>query len=208
MGGNAMQNCPICGGTVGDGVCLSCGYKIPTEKDIVTPVNNSDTPDWAEMDSISVPSAESVSQELAPKPASYANAKKYIPEPEKEEKRLPPPTNYTHISYTPEETHEEPPKASEIFARGFVDEVKKHWWKVLLIAIVPSAAIFMGIYYLMKGGGWRRHGFQPVDPEKLDIKALLTGFLFLAVGTGMTLSGWDPIGLNEWIMDIMRHSHW
>ena len=63
MGGNDVQNCPICGGTVGDGVCLSCGYKIQTEKDIVTPVNNSDTPDWAEMDSISVPSAESVSQE-------------------------------------------------------------------------------------------------------------------------------------------------
>ena len=133
-----MQNCPICGGTVGDGVCLSCGYKIPTEKDIVTPVNNSDTPDWAEMDSISVPSAESVSQELAPKPASYANAKKYIPESEKEEKRLPPPTNYTHISYTPEETHEEPPKASEIFARGFVDEVKKHNMSIVDIEITKS----------------------------------------------------------------------
>lgn len=203
-----MQNCPICGGTVGDGVCLSCGYKIPTENDIVPSVNSSDTPDWAEMDCISVPSAESVSQELAPKPDSYANAKKYDPEPEKEEKRLPPPTNYTHISYTPEETYEEPPKAYEVFVHGFAEEVKKHWWKVLLIAIVPSAAIFMGIYYLMKGGGWKRHRFQPVDPKKIDIKAFFTGILFLAVGTGMTVSGWDPIGLNEWVMDTMRHSHW
>lgn len=202
-----MQNCPVCGGTVGDGVCFSCGYKMPNGNDIAAPVNSSDTPDWA-MDSISVPSAESVSQELAPKPVSYENAKKYDPKPEKEEKRLPPPTNYTHISYTPEETCEEPPKAYEIFVRGFVDEVKRHWWKVLLIGIVPSAAIFMGIYYLMKGGGWKRHRFQPVDPEKFDIKAFFTGILFLAVGTGMTLSGWDPIGLNEWIMDIMRHSHW
>ena len=60
----------------------------------------------------------------------------------------------------------------------------------------------------MKGGGWKRHRFQPVDPEKIDIRAFFTGILFLAVGTGMTVSGWDPIGLNEWVMDTMRHSHW
>ena len=201
-----MQNCPVCGGTVGDGVCLSCGYKMPNGNDIAAPVNSSEEPDWA-MDSISVPSAESVSQELAPKPDPYANAKKYAPEPEKEEKRLPPPTNYTHISYTPEETCEEPPKAYEIFARGFVDEVKKHWWKVLLIGIVPVSAIFIGFYYIAKGGGGRRR-FVAVDPEKVNFKYIFTGILFLAIGTGMTVSGWDPIGLNEWVMDIMRHSHW
>ncbi len=80
-----MQNCPVCGGTLGDGVCLSCGYKMPNGNDIVAPVNSSDMSDWA-MDSISVPSAESVSQELAPKPDPYAHAKKYAPEPEQEEK--------------------------------------------------------------------------------------------------------------------------
>ena len=207
MGGIAVQNCPICGGTVGDGVCLSCGCKIPNENDIVTPVNSSDTPDWAEMDSISVPSAESVSRELAPKPVSYENAKKYDPEPEKEEKRLPPLTNGTHILCTPEENYEEPPKAYEIFVRGFVEEVKKHWWKALLIAIVPVSAIFIGFYYIAKGGGGRRR-FVAVDPEKVNFKYIFTGILFLAIGTGMILSGWDPIGLNEWIMDIMRHSHW
>lgn len=201
-----MQRCPICGGTVGDGVCLSCGYEIPTESDIVPSVNSSDMPDRAEMDSISIPSAENVRQELAPKPFSHMNAKNYDPEPEKEEKRLPPPSNYTHISHTPEESYEEPPKALDIFVHGFAEEVKKHWWKVLLIAILPISAFFMGMFYMMKGGGWRRHFFGFVDPEKFDIKAFFTGILFLAIGTGMMISGWDPIGLNEILLDLFRGS--
>ena len=71
-----MEKCPNCGGITENGVCVSCGCK-------AVPSANEPS-EWAEMDSIGIPSAESVSRELAPKPDPYANAKKYDPKPEKE----------------------------------------------------------------------------------------------------------------------------
>ena len=193
-----MGKCQNCGGITENGVCVSCGCKA------VSAAN--EPSEWAEMDSIGVPSADEVSMELPRKSASYANTPKYEPKPEAEEKRLPPTTNYTHISAPVEETYEEPPKAFEIFVHGFAEEVRRHWWKALLIAIVPASSIFIGCYYIAKGGGGRRR-FVSVDPEKVNFKYIFTGILFLAIGTGMTFSGWDPIGLNEWLLDLVRDGH-
>ena len=187
-----------------NGICISCGYRISDEKAAFEADNVGEEPFVpAEMDSISVPSVDEVSMELPRKSASCASTPKYEPEPEAEEKRLPPPTNYTHISRPVEETYEEPPKAFEIFVHGFAEEVRKHWWKVLLTAIVPASAFFIGFYYIVKGGGGRRR-FVSVDPERVNFKYIFTGILFLVIGTGMTFSGWDPIGLNERLLDLMR----
>lgn len=193
-----MGKCRKCGGITENGVCVSCGCKA------VSAAN--EPSEWAEMDCIGVPSANEVSRELPKKSASYANAPKYEPKPEAEEKRLPPTTNYTHISAPVEEPYEEPPKAYEIFIHGFAEEVRKHWWKVLLIAFVPVSAIFMGSYYLVKGGA-RRHRLIPADPERLNYKDIFTGILFFAIGMGMILSGWDPIGLDERLLDLVRDGH-
>lgn len=194
-----MENCPICGGIAENGVCVSCGFEMPDEKASAA----NEPSDQAEMDAIYIPSADDVSKELAPKPPAERKEVKYQPNPPKEQENAPLPSNYTHISRPEEETYEEPPKALEIFVHGFAEEVRKHWWKALLIAIVPASAIFIGFYYIAKGGGGRRR-FVSVDPEKVNFKYIFTGILFLAIGTGMTFSGWDPIGLNERLLDLMR----
>lgn len=228
-----MQKCPICGGTVGNGVCLSCGYEIPDENTIAAPYNydpddyaqqeevhepeeieeiaavssvqngadgeNSDS-DWAEMDAIGVPSSETVGKALVKKPspgltsADYRSAAKYTP---------PPPVNSQAIHpEPPEEPSDEPQDAFSIFVNGFVYEVKRHWWKALLILLLPVAAIFMGTFYLCMSGGFRRHRFQPVDPERFDLKAFGIGILYMFIGFGLILSDWDPLGLSAWIMSL------
>ncbi|MGN1137456.1 MAG: hypothetical protein ACI4SF_14710 [Oscillospiraceae bacterium] len=222
-----MQKCPICGGTVGNGVCISCGYEIPDENTIAAPYNydpddyaqqenvhepeeieeiaavssvqngsdgKNGTPDWAEMDAIGIPSSETVSQAFVKKPP----LEKPAPENRTEVKNTPPPSVYTQF----EPPQEEPQDALSIFVNGFVYEVKRHWWKVLLILLVPVAAIFMGTFYLCMSGGFRRHRFRSVDPERFDFKAFGLGILYMAIGFGLILSDWDPFGLSAWIMSL------
>lgn len=224
-----MQKCPLCGGTVGNGVCLSCGYEIPDENTIAAFYNydpddynrqeeqhSSDeieeisavpgaasgtgkaqgSPEWSEMDSIGIPSAESVGQALKKKPSSgnaaAANNRAAV-------NIAPPPPVYT----PPVQPQEEPRDAFSIFVHGFVEEVKKHWWKALLIFLVPVSAIFMGAFYMCKSTGWRRWRFQRYDPENFDLKAFGLGILYLVIGFGLLLSDWDPFGLSALIMSLL-----
>lgn len=229
-----MQKCPICGGTVGNGVCLSCGYEIPDENTIAAPYNydpddyaqqenvheneeieeiaavssvqngadgKNGTPDWAEMDAIGVPSSETVGKALVKKPSSgltsadYRSAAKYTP---------PPPVNTQAVQPQPQlEPQEEPQDAFSIFVNGFVYEVKRHWWKVLLIALVPAAAIFMGCFYFAKGRGWRVSRFERMNPENFNIPSFLLGIMYMVIGLGLMFSGWDPFGFSAWILSVL-----
>ncbi|MGN0552699.1 MAG: hypothetical protein ACI4I1_04900 [Oscillospiraceae bacterium] len=208
-----MQKCPICGGTVGNGVCLSCGYEIPDENTIAAPYNydpddyalqedshdENEPSEWAEMDAIGVPSSESVSQAFVKKPS----LEKPAADNRTAEKSTPPPTNYTHITAPSEEPYEEPQDAFSIFVQGFVYEVKRHWWKVLLILLVPAAATFMGCFYMAKARGWRVSRFERMDPANFDVKAFFLGILYMVIGFGLIFSGWDPLGLSAWIMSVL-----
>lgn len=208
-----MQKCPICGGTVGNGVCLSCGYEIPDENTIAAPYNydpddyaqqenvhdKDEVSEWAEMDSIGIPSSEAVSQAFVKKPSLEKPAE----DNRTVEKSAPPPTNYTHITAPPEETYEEPQSAFDIFVSGFVYEVKRHWWKVLLIALVPAAAIFMGCFYFAKGRGWRVSRFERMNPENFNIPSFLLGIMYMVIGFGLMFSGWDPFGFSAWILSVL-----
>lgn len=224
-----MQKCPLCKGTLRNGACLSCGYEIPDENTIAAPYNyypddhmqreerqSSDetegisavpgavsgtgkaqgSPGWSEMDSIGIPSAEAVGQALKKKPSSgnaaAANNRAAV-------NIAPPPPVYTPT----EQPQEEPQDAFSIFVHGFAEEVKKHWWKALLVLLVPAAALFMGIFYFCMSTGWRRWRFQRYDPENFDIKAFGVGILYLAVGFGLLLSGWDPFGISAMIMSFL-----
>lgn len=210
-------------------MCLSCGYEIPDENTIAALYNydpddynrqeeqhSSDeieeisvvlegqkdtdraqgSPEWSEMDSIGIPSAESVGQALKKKPSSgnaaAANNRAAV-------NITPPPPVYT----PPVQPQEEPRDAFSIFVHGFVEEVKKHWWKALLIFLVPVSAIFMGAFYMCKSTGWRRWRFQRVDPEDFDIKAFGLGILYFVIGFGLLLSDWDPFGLSALIMSLL-----
>lgn len=207
-----MQKCPICGGTVGNGVCLSCGYEIPDENTIAAPYNydpddytqqenahdKKEPSEWAEMDSIGIPSSEAVSQAFVKKPS----LEKPVADNSTAEKNTPPPTNYTHITAPSEESYEEPQSAFDIFVSCFVYEVKRHWWKVLLILLVPAAAIFMGCFYFAKGRGWRVSRFERMNPENFNIPSFLLGIMYMVIGFGLILSDWDPLGLSAWIMSL------
>lgn len=205
-----MQKCPICGGAVGNGVCLSCGYEIPDEGTIAAPYNydpddyelqgsgrNNDDSDLGEMDVLELPSSESIGMRFD----GYKDVKKAGSNEKTQENFSPLPTNYTHIKPPTEEPYEEPESAFSVFVNGFVYEVKRHWWKVLLIFFVPVSAIIIGGVYFFKGGG-RRHRYQPVDIDKVDFKALGAGLLYFVIGFGLMLEGWDPIGLNRLIMSF------
>lgn len=223
-----MQKCPLCGGTVRNGSCLSCGYEIPDENTIAAPYNydpddydqqeeqrSSDeiegisassasqngagkeqsAPEWEKMDSIGIPSAESVGQALRKEPSSGnagANNRAAV-------NIAPPPPVYT----PPVQPQEEPQDAFSIFVHGFVEEVKKHWWKALLVLIIPASAIFIGIFYFCVSTGWHRWRFQKYDPENFDIKKFGLGILYMVVGFGMLFSGWDPFGLSAWIFSLL-----
>lgn len=225
-----VQKCPLCGGTVRNGVCLSCGYEIPDENTIAAPYNydpddyfqqeeerSSDeiegisaasaavngsgkvqnAPQWSEMDSIGIPSAESVGQALKKKPSSgntAANNRAAV-------NIAPPPA----AVYTPPpvQPQEEPQDAFSVLAQGFVDEVKKHWWKVLLVLLVPVSAVFIGAFYLCWSTGYRRWHFRRYDPDNFDIKKFGLGILYLVIGFGLLLSDWDPLGLSAWIMTVI-----
>lgn len=224
-----MQKCPLCGGTVRNGSCLSCGYEIPDENTIAAPYNydpddyaqqeegrscdeieeisaasavqngtgrKNDPPQWSEMDSIGVPSAESVGQALRKKPSSGENAANNN---RAAVNIAPPPPVYT----PPVQPQEEPQDAFSIFVHGFVEEVKKHWWKVLLVLVVPVSAVFIGAFYLCWSTGYRRWHFRRYDPENFDIKKFGQGLLYLVVGFGLVFSGWDPFGLSARIMSVI-----
>lgn len=216
-----VQKCPLCGGMIGNGVCLSCNYKIPDEDSIAAPYNydpedyaqqgssvqkNADeengSSDRGEMDTIGIPSADNVSEVLAPKPEWQKNAVKYRPEPKDERENTFPPPVYNRSAPSFEQPEEEQQGAFDIFVQGFVYEVKRHWWKALLILFVPVSAIFIGAFYLINSGGVRRYRFQPVDPAKFDFKAFGIGILYFAIGLGLMIEQWDPLGLNKLILSF------
>lgn len=216
-----MEKCPICGGMIGNRTCLSCGFEIPEEDALAAPYNydpddymlqdlpaqsgnyeKSDHPDRGEMDALMPPSSESVGEAFAEKSSVKKTAVKFKPQ----ENFSPPPTNYTHITPPIEEPYEEPQSAFEVFVSGFVYEVKRHWWKALLIALIPISAIVFGMYYLWVGGGRRRYRYEPVNPENLNLKSFGLGILYMVIGFGLMFEGWDPIGINELILSIMRAS--
>lgn len=228
-----MVKCPICGGTVADGFCVSCGYKIPDEDIIAAPyncdpddyflredTNNTgksleieemsgfqpppDTSDkeeldeWAEMDSISVPDEEAIGKELIKKPRKEDAA----PKPRTAVRTDLPPSPYAYTKLPQEESCEEPRDAFTIFVQGFVYEVKQHWWKVLLILLIPAVSIFFGIYYMAKARGFRSR-YERIDPSEFEFKPFFLGILYIVVGIGFMIEGWDPFGLSEMIMSFI-----
>ena len=197
-----MQKCPICGGTLENGICLSCGH-------IVDDVSL----EWSEMDCIGVTSADvdntpdDVSHEPELTLDSDMFSAEYPAKAKKVEKFTPPPSNFTHITAPAEEPEdmfgEEPQDAFTIFVQGFVYEVKRHWWKVLLIALVPAAAIFMGCFYFAKGRGWHVSRFERMNPENFNIPSFLLGIMYMVIGFGLIFSGWDPFGFSAWILSVL-----
>lgn len=193
-----MQKCPVCGGAAENGICLSCGH-----------IADDVSFEWSEMDSIGAPSADAdktpddVRLEPEPTQASDMFSAEYQPKPKKVEKFTPPSSNFTHITAPAEEPEdmfgEEPQDAFSIFVSGAVTEIKSHWWKALLIFFVPASAIIFGVFYFVMGGA-RRHRFMPVDPERINFKSLGIGLLYMVIGFGLILSGWDPFGLSAWLM--------
>lgn len=193
-----MQKCPVCGGTAENGICPSCGH-----------IADDVSFEWSEMDGIGTPSADAdktpddVRLEPELTQASDMFSEKYQPKPKKVEKFTPPSSNFTHITAPAEEPEDmfggEPQDAFSIFVSGAVTEIKRHWWKALLIFFVPASAIIFGVYYFAIGGA-RRHRFMPVDPERISFKSLGIGLLYMVIGFGLIFSGWDPFGLSAWLM--------
>lgn len=226
-----MAKCPICGGGIADGFCVSCGYKIPDEDAVAAPYNcdpadymhwedislydeneemndiqppqedisvKEEPDEWAEMDCISVPSQEAIGKELIIKPRKEDAA----PKPRTAVRTDLPPSPYAYTELPQEESCEEPRDAFTIFVQGFVYEVKQHWWKVLLILLIPAVSIFFGIYYMAKARGFRSR-YERIDPSEFEFKPFFLGILYIVVGIGFMIEGWDPFGLSEMIMSFI-----
>ncbi len=81
----------------------------------------------------------------------------------------------------------------EQFVKGVVNLVTRNWWKALIIALVPTAGIFLALYFFSK--------FKE-DHLTGDI---LTAVIFGVISVVLIFSGWDPIGLDEILQTVMRY---
>lgn len=215
----ATGKCPLCGGNIANGECLTCGYETPDLDAMAAPYDldpsndafgeaeslfeAAESPDISEvgeldMASVAVPNVSAAvnsagrfaSVRIQPIPNIKAAAPQATPIPQNANQQKapaavpqnqPPVQNYTQATLF------------ERFVKATADFFAKHWWKFLLIFLVPTLGITIsGIYFFM---------FRFNDIKKPEF--LAKGFMFGALGIFLLSQGLDLFELDTLFRQIL-----
>lgn len=199
----ASEKCPLCGGKVLLGECSSCGYALPDTEKLSAPYDfdpanvlfgeAAEADDDDDIPSIGVPDISALPtlsqhrqamrlKKQAEKDAEAANAsnKPFVP--------------YTMPDYG---TPADPADLSEMPTRAVKavsDFVVRHWWKLLITALIPSAGYVFAFFYFALNSS-QIHKKSEVF---LAAAMLLTAIL-------LQVSGWDPTGLDAVLQQLLMY---
>lgn len=212
-------NCPICGGAVRGGSCLSCGYEIPDESRIAA-VYNYDPSDYdpgaagdealpeAEMESISMESISAddiaaISSAAAAPVAAPAVRTASPPAADNIKTNAPPATptaganpyaNFNPAAGSPQDSPVENGSfsVSNMIVHDAVEFIKIHGWQIIVAFLLPTAGFIFGAYYI-----W---DFR----EERKVGSIILAVSFLTAAVLLKAVSFDISGLDAVIWELLK----
>ena len=175
--------CPICGGKILKGECISCGYVLPNEELIVAPYdynpddyNLSDENKQVIMDEIDTDTdkypdfkVNETKNEVIKKAENIIN---------NNSANISSKNNFNNVSPNSQQL-----SGTDKFIKDVVNFVVKRGWQFLFCIFLPSVGIIMGIYYMSK------------LKYKKDVSAFVYGVLLLVVS--LACKTYNSVLINE-----------
>lgn len=169
-----IQKCPLCGGRVNNSVCSVCGYEIPDEDSISAiydydPSNDGpveekqperiseyDMPSLSPLDydnaspqklNIKAVAKNPPVNQAVNRPAPRVTVQQKGNVPIHRGRNIPPAQNIPQINQPANQTSF---SVMDMIVKDVADFVRAHWWKLLLLLLVPPSGLAFSTFYWMK----------------------------------------------------------